>query len=260
MPLTARVAGIDRYAQRHPHLFARWRCPSGLAAFVESGAGVFLDIGAGDGTKLRALISGGLLSGYGRVIGADLSPTRLKTMAEHVDGIEALLADAQSLPLEAGSVDFVFSDQVIEHVPDDHRMAHEIARVLRPGGRAYVGSVLKLPGAWYFYRNGGRWRIDPTHVREYESEDSYRAIFEHAGLTVLRLEHSPMAFPLADLAIRALLLMGVVRRSRALDAYGEFPILAHLRDTLSIAIPRYRIIAAYVNKPLERSRAVREWL
>jgi SAM-dependent methyltransferase len=50
------------------------------------------------------------------------------------------LVDAANLPIETGSVDFVVSISVLEHVREPNRVADEIVRVLKPGGRAYISS------------------------------------------------------------------------------------------------------------------------
>lgn len=50
------------------------------------------------------------------------------------------LADAHSLPFKDGSFDCVFSYAVLEHLHNPFIAAHEIARVLKPGGW-YIGTV-----------------------------------------------------------------------------------------------------------------------
>ncbi|WP_395944862.1 class I SAM-dependent methyltransferase [Brevundimonas sp.] len=56
-----------------------------------------------------------------------------------------LYADAQSLPFKTGSVDFIHSTAVFEHLPHPRRAAEEIFRVLKPGGRAYVVTAFMQP-------------------------------------------------------------------------------------------------------------------
>jgi SAM-dependent methyltransferase len=65
------------------------------------------------------------LFGKARVIGIDRS----------TDGASPdLLADAGALPLADACADLVFCAQVIEHVPEPHRLVAECHRVLAPGG------------------------------------------------------------------------------------------------------------------------------
>jgi ubiquinone/menaquinone biosynthesis C-methylase UbiE len=54
--------------------------------------------------------------------------------AEHLD----VVADAHALPFPDGSFDFVFSLAVFEHLHSPWLAAAEVARVLRPGGRAFT--------------------------------------------------------------------------------------------------------------------------
>ena len=54
------------------------------------------------------------------------------------------VGDARKIPIETGSVDIVFSTQVIEHVPHPDQMMRECSRVLKPGGH------LILTGPFYW--------------------------------------------------------------------------------------------------------------
>jgi SAM-dependent methyltransferase len=65
------------------------------------------------------------LFGAARVIGVDLG-----TKGASPD----VIADAAALPLAQGCADIVFCAQVIEHVPEPHRLIAECHRVLAPGG------------------------------------------------------------------------------------------------------------------------------
>lgn len=232
---------LESYAEEHPHFFNPWTYPGFLVDAIQSRSGTYLDIGAGDGGKIQTLLSDGILKRYDRIIATDLSQTRVESIRKNVPGVDAVIADAQALPFPDASMDFIFSDQVIEHVPDDAAMAKEAARLLRPNGMAYIGSVLKLPGAWYFYRNKGKWCIDPTHEREYETEDEYRRIFESVGLQVIKMEVGPVLFPVVEVALRALMRFGVLSRSKAMEASFS------LRYAGSIRIPRYRSIGALLS-------------
>lgn len=52
--------------------------------------------------------------------------------------------DALNLPFPDATFDSVLSTQVLEHVPNPAAAVHEMARVLKPGGRV----VLTVPGTW----------------------------------------------------------------------------------------------------------------
>ncbi len=61
----------------------------------------------------------------------------------------------EHLPFPDNSFDFVFSNEVIEHVADDGRYAAEMARVVKPGGRI----LIFCPNRWYpVEQHGIFWR------------------------------------------------------------------------------------------------------
>ena len=55
-----------------------------------------------------------------------------------------LVARGEALPFRAGVFDLVLSTQILGLVEDPHAVGREVARVLRPGGRALVSA----PAAW----------------------------------------------------------------------------------------------------------------
>lgn len=58
-------------------------------------------------------------------------------------------------PYPANTFDLILSHEVLEHVQDDRAALAEMARVLRPGGRA----VIFTPNRWYpFETHGHYWR------------------------------------------------------------------------------------------------------
>lgn len=92
---------------------------------------VVVDLGCGPGFYTRAFRERGA-----EVVPVDNSRAEMALAGGPPEG--ALLADAGELPLADGSVDGAFCSNVLEHTPDAAPIVAEIARVLRPGGWAYV--------------------------------------------------------------------------------------------------------------------------
>ena len=59
--------------------------------------------------------------------------------------VEVRDGDATCLPVDDSSVDVVISNGVLNLVPDKFRAIGEIARVLKPGGRAQIADIEVLP-------------------------------------------------------------------------------------------------------------------
>lgn len=94
-----------------------------------------LDLGSGPGWYTDALRAAGAT-----VIGLEYDPDELAVGHLPSGVVERALcrADAQAIPLATGSLDGVFCSNMLEHVPDATRVLDEIARIVRPGGWAYV--------------------------------------------------------------------------------------------------------------------------
>jgi ubiquinone/menaquinone biosynthesis C-methylase UbiE len=96
-----------------------------------------LDVGCGQGIDLAGYARCGA-----RATGVDLTPRHVELARAHLAalGLEGTVVqgDAEALPFADASFDRVSSNGVLHHTPDMDRALAEIARVLRPGGRATV--------------------------------------------------------------------------------------------------------------------------
>lgn len=115
------------------------RVVDGTRAAAPRAAPVLLDVPAGGGTLLPRLADAGF---RGRVIASDLGTAMLRRAAGQADhaGLDVALlrADAQALPLRDGSVDAAVSLNGLHVLPEPHRFLRELGRVLRPGGRLFL--------------------------------------------------------------------------------------------------------------------------
>ena len=104
-------------------------------AVKECAPGRVLDVGCGTG-EFAQRVAEELGAG---VTAVDIS-TRMVALARE-RGIDAQVADVQSLPFEDSSFDCVVANWVLYHAPDVDRAVREIHRVLQPGGRLVAATV-----------------------------------------------------------------------------------------------------------------------
>ncbi len=132
----SRLRSLARWVARTP-LHPQWllgarRAPTGLA---EAQPGRVLDIGSGD----RWI--GGHLPAGAHYVALDYPATG----RDLYDARPDVFADAVSLPFADASFDAVVCLEVLEHVPDPAKVMREIARVLKPGARAWLSIPFLYP-------------------------------------------------------------------------------------------------------------------
>lgn len=126
--VTSSFAGVG-----NPHAIAR----------IQDDA-VVLDIGCGAGTDL--LLAATRLGPRGRAIGVDMTDAmRARAVAGaaacELANVEVRDGDATRLPVDDRTIDVVISNGVLNLVPDKQKAVREIARVLKPGGRAQIADI-----------------------------------------------------------------------------------------------------------------------
>jgi SAM-dependent methyltransferase len=212
---------------------------------------VVADLGAGDGGTLWPLASAGLVGE--KIYAVDISAQRVtfcERLSPIVRGIVGDAVDVAGLP--ECSVDAVVSSQVIEHLPDDGPLAAEIARILRPGGWFYVSSVIRGRHAFWMRRGKSpapqRWQLDATHMREYASEDDFRAVLEHDALQLDVVQSSQLKFPLSDFVLRLAALARVIKADKLSTSYVRSTTLERIRAAVRVPIPGYRWVEAAGHK------------
>lgn len=80
------------------------------------------------------------------VVGIDLSDGMLQKASERAHTGDFVRANAQSLPLAAGTLDVVTCTESFHWYDDQEAAVAEMARLLRPGGRLIIASIATVTG------------------------------------------------------------------------------------------------------------------
>lgn len=148
-----------------------------------------LEIGCGTGVHTKLLAQSGA-----HVAAVDLTPTAVELTTRRLElaGLSADVreADAESLPFDDASFDFVWSWGVIHHSSDTNRVIAEIARVLRPSGRlafmVYHRTSITFWLNYVLYRGvlrGGLLRENPDELANRWSDGVLARHFTRQTLT-----------------------------------------------------------------------------
>ncbi len=176
------MAGLPADAVEHSY-----GCGNPLAFSAVQPGQVVLDIGSGAG--IDCLIAAEKVGPTGRVIGLDMTPEMIERARRNVREagvahVEFRLGDAEKMPVDDASVDWVVSNCVLNLSPDKPAVFREIARVLRPGGRIAISDIVaaELPEAVRQSRDAWTGCLAGAI-----SEEAYVAGLEAAGLQNVRV-------------------------------------------------------------------------
>lgn len=231
---------FDQHTEMDIHFFSR-KVPEMLAWSIAQGvdAPTLVDIGCGDGHLIWALTDTGHIPPGSKVFGVDISAIRLSRFSA-LTGFKGIMAEGHRVPALANdSIDLAISTMVIEHMPDDLGHAHELARILKPGGLLYMSTILRKRGAWYFRKApDGRRVLDPTHLREYSSEVEVTQMLEAAGFAIRKLRLTRLIFPIAHPIVRWMHSKWPIKNVQKLFLMQ----IPGWLEKLALPIPRYRAI------------------
>lgn len=155
-----------------------------------------LDLGSGGG--FDCFIAGPRVDKSGRVIGVDMTPEMITKARRNLssyrersglDNVEFRLGEIEHLPVANASVDVVISNCVINLSPDKPQVWREIARVLKPGGRAAVSDLALAKPLPQCVRDDLEALVGCIAGAELVSE--VQAAIEAAGLSKIQLTAKP---------------------------------------------------------------------
>lgn len=131
------------------------------------------DLGCGTGTTMAQLAPH-----VGKVIGVDSSSAMLSAAQRRLAGVvnaELRQGELESLPVESSSIDVALMILALSYLPDPLPALKEMARVLKPGGRAVVVDLLPHD------RDDFRRRMEQARLGFSESE--LAGLLRSAGLS-----------------------------------------------------------------------------
>lgn len=150
-----------------------WPSKNALIASLTEPADVILDIGCGSGGLLRDLRG----RGYRNLHGLEISGYAIGRL--HAEGFEVHYGRLPSIPLPDAQFDVVIASQVLEHVIRRRRFLAEMARVLKPGGSAFIFVPDDCLGPI----------SEPEHVIKYDAESLARFVRGRFELVAMRSMH-----------------------------------------------------------------------
>jgi ubiquinone/menaquinone biosynthesis C-methylase UbiE len=160
---------------------------AGLALDSQSLA---VDVACGPGTFTRPFASR-----VRRAVGVDLTPAmiekaRAETERAGITNIEFIHGDMYALPFADGVASIVACGYAFHHMQEPARALAEMARVLRPGGRAAIVDFIVPEGSGGAIQNEIERTRDPSHTNA-QTVSQFHSLILDAGLHLLSDELRP---------------------------------------------------------------------
>jgi len=205
----------------------------GVLEWLNAQMGEFiLDLGCGDGQLTQRIAATGA-----HVLGVDASIDMVSAARER--GIEAELANAESLPFHRETFDAVFSNAALHWVRNQDAMLTQVHRVLKSGGRfvAEMGgqgniAAIRVALMAVLARRGYGEREDG--VNYYPTAESYTKRLKRHGFRVVEMAMIPRPTKLAESGMAGWL--RTFRRG-VLDELPEGTREAVVRETTELLAP-----------------------
>jgi len=173
-------SSAGQWGRMRDELFGDRSHLAALAALAE-GTWTVGDLGCGTGQ-----VSAALAPFVARVIAVDASAAMLQAARKRLNGldnVELRRGDLEALPIDNGQLDAATLMLVLHHVPEPQRALAEVARVLKPQGRAIVVDMLPHDRESYRQQMG--------HVWLGFSDEHVRRLFQEAGFEEVRIVSLP---------------------------------------------------------------------
>lgn len=188
LPYSANFAGWDdaltslhnrEAAGAHPiDVTSRHHVVQAITMFHPDNVSAILEVGSSDGHLLRALKSAYPDS---LLVGAEVAPQALTTIAKEQPGIPLLQLDILDCPLERKSFDVVVALNVLEHIEDDRGALRNMADLLTDKGLL----IIEVPAGPHLY---DAYDKQLHHFRRYRMSEVMEKV-QAAGLKVIKSTH-----------------------------------------------------------------------
>ena len=199
-----------------------------------------LDLGCGDGVMIKDLYGQNLVGKNVELVGLDISKKNIKLCRRRLPDLHFVVGKAENILFKAKSFDFIYSWMVIEHIYNPHKMVAETTRLLKNGGKCYISSIVKRPWAIYFYRNNGKFVLDPTHVNEFDSEKSFLKLFKTKELRIIDFSSKLRTYSIVELILKVLIKSKILRSSIELrDFFVNNKLMNFVKSFLIIPVPGF---------------------
>lgn len=144
----------------------------------------YLDVSCGQAELPRLAQQQGI-----RAHGMDLSHNALITGHTLMRAHNLVTANSQQIPYQSNSFDVISNIGSLEHYLDMAQAVREMARVLKPDGRALIlvpNTFSLLTNVWIAFRQG-RTSIDPYQpIQRYAARIEWQELLEENGLNVIK--------------------------------------------------------------------------